>query len=668
VIDLVDPKHSSPHSPLLPQRALRYAWLIAVGALIGAVWAYVVALRQPVEYVSTARMFVSGRVNLPEASNAYSEELANYLGTQAEIMRSQEVGYRARQRVSLEQPTLKGDARLDIRVLPGTSIFNLSATGSDPAYSRAYLDAITIEFSQFKRERRMVSSQATIEQISTELTRLEKEINTQEQALLRFKERNNVSFWEQQLVASARFLADLKSREAALNMQLSIMDSWERTAAERGLAGNAVIGETGAVSVSDSPELNQTRQRVDTLIIEREELQQVLRPAHPKLKRLEEEISRLQKVIAMGVSKAHERRKERRAAMQSELEGLAKAISEWDSKSLESSRIEAEYQRLRGALERTRELYGRMLGSLQNLDTRKSVDQELVQTLQTASPATPVDARLRSRILSGMFIGGLSGLGLLIFAIRIDDRSHSIEETLERLNSRSFGEVPQRPSGPLSTTRKKFIEASFEEAFRRLRSLLLLGLPAGKAPVFLVTSALPSEGKSEIAINLAKAYARIGRKVLLIDADLRRGRIHRTLGEGDVSPGLAELIRRESSEDQVIRTTPEPNLSLVTNGHAGSQASELLSTGDLTGIIESFGRRFDLIVIDSAPIGPVDDTNHLVPLASRTLFVVRMRHTLIRHALKSINTLKARGVSDVGVVFNRVRQEGGRYYSSYYQR
>ena len=663
----MDPKHPS-HSPLFPARALRYAWLVAIGAVIGAVWAYVVALRQPVEYISTARMFVSGRVNIPEASNAYSEELANYLGTQVEIMRSQEVGYRARQRVSLEQPTLKGDARLDIRVLPGTSIFNLSATGGDPVYTRAYLDAVTIEFSQFKRERRMVSSQATIEQISTELTRLEKEINTQEQSLLRFKERNNVNFWEQQLVASARFLADLKSREAALNMQLSIMDSWERTAAERGLAGNAEIGETGAVSVSSSPELSQTRQRLDTLTIEREELQQVLRPAHPKLKRLDEEISRLQKVIALGVSKSHERRKERRAAMQSELEGLAKAITEWDSKSLESSRIEAEYQRLRGALERTRELYNRMLGSLQNLDTRKSVDQELVQTLQTASPAAPVDARVRSRILSGMFIGSLCGLGLLIVATRFDDRSHSIEETLERLNSRSFGEVPQRPSGPVSATRAKFIEAAFEEAFRRLRSLLLLGLPAGKVPVFLVTSALPSEGKSEIAINLARAYARIGRKVLLIDADLRRGRIHRALSEGDVTPGFAELIRREASEEQVIRTTTEPNLSLVTNGHAGSQASELLSTGNLSGVLESFARRFDLIVIDSAPIGPVDDTNHLVPFATRTLFVVRMRHTLVRHALKSINTLKARGVSDVGVVFNRVRQEGGRYYSSYYNR
>ena len=156
----MDPKTSlQPHTPLIPSRAWRYAWIVAVGAVAGAAWSYVSAVRKPVEYASSSRMFVSGRVNIPEASSAYSEELANYLGTQAEIMRSQEVVFRARQRVQLEQPGIKGDAHLDIRILTGTSIFTLSATGDRPDYSRAFLDAIMAEFIQFKRERRMVTSQ-----------------------------------------------------------------------------------------------------------------------------------------------------------------------------------------------------------------------------------------------------------------------------------------------------------------------------------------------------------------------------------------------------------------------------------------------------------------------------------------------------------------------------
>ena len=439
----MDPKHSqSNQTPLIPPRAWRYAWIVAVGAIIGTVWAYVVAVRKPVEYASTSRMFVSGRVNIPEASSAYSEELANYLGTQAEIMRSQEVVYRARQRVQLEQPGIKGDARLDIRILTGTSIFTLSATGDNADYSRAFLDAIMAEFIQFKRERRMVTSQATIEQISAELTRLEQETNTQEQALLRFKERNNISYWEQQSLSSARFLADLKAREASLRMQLSVMDSWERVSAERGLAGNAEIGENGAVSVADSPELSLARQKVDALTIERDDLLRGLRPAHPKIMRLNEDISRQEKIIALGLRKVQERRKERRAAMQSELDGLAKAIADWDAKSLESSRIEAEYQKIRNALDRTHDLYSRMLTSLQNLDTRKGVDQEMVQILQAATPSTVVDQQLRSHTVSGLVAGLCGGLGLLFLAVRMDDRSYSVEDTIDRLGCRSLAEVP----------------------------------------------------------------------------------------------------------------------------------------------------------------------------------------------------------------------------------
>lgn len=665
----MDPKHPHPqHSPLIPSRAWRYAWIVAVGAVVGAAWSYVSAVRKPVEYVSASRMFVSGRVNIPEASSAYSEELANYLGTQAEIMRSQEVVFRARQRVQLEQPGIKGDARLDIRILTGTSIFTLSATGDRADYSRAFLDAIMAEFIQFKRERRMVTSQATIEQISAELSRLEQETNTQEQALLRFKERNNISYWEQQAVASARFLADLKAREASLRMQLSVMDSWERVSAERGLAGNAEIGENGAVSVADSPELGLARQKVDTLTIERDDLLRGLRPAHPKIMRLNEDISRQEKIIALGLRKVQERRKERRAAMQSELDGLAKAIGEWEVKSLESSRIEAEYQKIRNALDRTRDLYSRMLTSLQNLDTRKGVDQEMVQILQAASPSAQVDSRLRSHTVSGLVAGLCAGLGLLFIAVRMDDRSYSVEDTVDRLGCRSFAEVPQRASGPLSTGKKKFLESAFEESFRRLRSLISLGLPAGQVPVYIVTSALPSEGKSEIALNLARAFARVGRRVLLVDADLRRGRIHRALNAGEISPGFHELLSGDASEDQVIRTTAEPNLSLITAGGTTTHASEILSTSDLSGRIESLSRRFDVLVFDTAPIGPVDDTNHLVPFASRVLFVVRMRSTPLRQALKAVTTLKQRGVRDVGLIFNRVNQEGSRYYYSYHKK
>lgn len=658
----------SSQTPLISARAWRYAWLIAVGAMVGAVWSYVRTVRQPVSYASSARMFVSGRVNLPDASGAYSEELANYLGTQAEIMRSQEVVSRARQRVELEQPGMKGDAHIDIRVVPQTAIFSLSATGGSAPYCRAFLDALMEEFIQFKRERRMVTSQATIEQISTELGRLEKAIGAQEQELLRFKERNNITYWEQQSVESARFLADLKSREASLRMRLTVMDSWDRTASENGLSGSAEVSATGGVTLVEAPELTQARIRLDELTQERETLLRGLRPIHPKVIRLNDDIARVERVVALGVGRGNARRKEQRLAIEAELEGLATSMKEWESRSLESSRMAAEYEKIRTSLERTRGLYDRLLGSLQNLDARKGVDQELVQILQTASPAEEVDRALRSHLLSGSIAGMAVGFGLLMLAARLDQRSYTVEETVERLGCRGFVEVPQLPAGPASTARRRFTESVFEESFRRLRSIVHMGLPAAPAPLFLVTSALPSEGKSEVALNLARAFARTGKKVLLVDGDLRRGRLHRALAVGAISPGFCELLEEKADLDSVLRPTTEPNLTMIASGVSGSHVNELISTSDITGCLGRLRERFEVVILDSAPIGPVDDTGHLLPMASRVLFVVRMRHTPLRQAQKALATVKLRGGVDVGLVFNRVHPEGGRYYYSYHRR
>lgn len=656
------------HAPLVSPRVWRYAWLIAVGAVAGALWSYVQAVREPVTFSSSARMFVSGRVNVPEAASAYSEELANYLGTQAEIMRSQEVLSRARQRVELEQPGLKGDARIDIRVVPQTAIFSLSATGGVGPYCRAFLDALMQEFTQFKRERRMVTSQTTIEQISSELGRLETSIGEQERELLRFKERNNITYWEQQSVESAKFLADLKSRDASLRMRLSVMDSWERTAAENGLAGGADIGPTGGVSFSEPTEFTQARIRLDELVQERDSLLKGLRPIHPKILRLNEEIARTERIVALGAGRAGARRKEQRLAIEAELEGLSKSIKEWEARSLESSRMAAEYEKIRTSLDRTRGLYDRLLGSLQNLDARKGVDQEMVQILQVATPAQEVDRALRSRLVSGALAGMAAGFGLLLLAARLDQRSYSVEETVERLGCRGLVEVPQLPSGAASAGRRKFTESVFEEAFRRLRSIIQMGLPAAPAPLFLVTSALPSEGKSEVALNLARSFARTGKRVLLVDCDLRRGRLHRALAAGAVSPGLCELLEERADLDAVLRPTTEPNLSMIAAGTSTSHVNELLSTSDITGCLGRMRERFDVVIVDSAPVGPVDDTAHLLPIVNRVLFVIRMRHTPLRQAQKALATVKLRGGEDVGLVFNRVRPEGGRYYYSYHRR
>lgn len=652
-------------NPLISPRVRRHGWILIVCALVGAAYNAHKVWRLPATYVSEGRMIVSGRVNIPDAQAVYSEELANFLGTQLEIMRSEQVSSRARQRVQLEHPGLSGSAGIDVSVVQRTSIFILRTTSAEPAYARAFLDALMREFIEFKRERRLAVSQNTIEQISAEINRIERELITAEQQLLLFRQKHNIGFWEQQSASSAKYLSDLKDREARLRLQLSLLENWKKATAAEGLAPNGGIAP-GVENLSAQPELAAARQRLLPLQVEYEQRARFLRPAHPKLTALTQEIERQKRLIAILEVQLQHNEQERRAAINAELASIATAELELEAKVAESSRIEAEYQKNKSTIERTRELYNRMVASLQTIDLGKGVDQEMVQILQPASTARPAAKPLREQATTGLTVGALVGLVLFSLVVRIDNRTYSPAEASELLNCRPFGEIPPRDAG-LFRHRRALSHASFDEAIRRLRSLVLVTPSLRAKPVLLITSALASEGKTEVALQVASTMASTGKRVLLIDLDLRRGRMHAAFGSPHSPSGMHEFLRGEATAEQVILATPQAGLSYVPRGNDTDHAGDLLGRSALAEQFTRLTTGFDLVVIDTAPVGPVDDTNWLLPLAGLVLFVVRVNRTPLHAVAEGLAYLRSREVADIGLVFNGVEANRGDKYYKYYQ-
>lgn len=651
-------------NPLLSPKARRYGWVVVAATFLGALLGFLRVRQTPDEYFSNGRMIVSGRLVVPDAQAVYSEELANFLGTQIEIMRSEQVLSRARQRLQLERPGLDGNARVDVNVLQRTSIFVLRAVGSNPEFVRAYLDAVMREFIEFKRERRLAVSQSTIEQIASEISRLEREIGTNEQALLVFRQKHNIGYWEQQSASSARYLSELKDREAKLRLQLSLIDNWNKATAAEGIApGRAAPGLENATPQND---FTATRQKILTLQIEYDQRATGLRPAHPKMKAMQAEIDRQQRLLQIMEQQQQQGERERRAAINAELASIATAEVEWEAKVAESSRIEAEYQKLRSTIDRSRELYNRMVASLQTLDLSKGVDQELVQVLQPASAPAPADKPFRQELSAGGLVGALLGLAIFSLISRLDNRTYSPVEAAEILGTRQFGEIPSRRQGVLQR-RDHITEAGFEEAVRRLRSLILVTPSLREKPVVLVTSALASEGKTELSLQIATAIANSGKRVLLLDADLRRGRMHAAFGRESSPPGMHEYLHGELSAADAIHPTPHAGLFFVARGNDTAHAGDLLSRASLSERVKELGQGFDMIVIDSAPVGPVDDTNWLLPLAGLVLFVVRIGRTPLRAAAEGLGYIRSRGVAEVGLVFNGVELDRSSKYYKYYQ-
>lgn len=200
------------------------------------------------------------------------------------------------------------------------------------------------------------------------------------------------------------------------------------------------------------------------------------------------------------------------------------------------------------------------------------------------------------------------------------------------------------------------------EQFRTLRSRLYQIRSNQTLRTLLVTSAVPAEGKTFVTTNLAQAIVRQpGRRVLIIDADMRCARLHVSLGAPS-SPGLTEYLLGEADEMSVIQSPEEGNLCLIPGGKQATNPSELLSNGRLKRLLDRVTPVFDWVILDSPPCLPVADASIVADLCDGVLLVVRAASTFSEVAKRACQELQGRNI--VGVVLNAADED--HIFSSYY--
>jgi polysaccharide biosynthesis transport protein len=203
---------------------------------------------------------------------------------------------------------------------------------------------------------------------------------------------------------------------------------------------------------------------------------------------------------------------------------------------------------------------------------------------------------------------------------------------------------------------------AFLEAYRNLRSSLLYMATQGKRPrVILVTSAIPGDGKSMTTANLAITMALGGSRVLLIDADMRKGLLHRRLGL-EATPGLSEVLTATTHWKEAVRNTQIPNLTLLPRGNPSRNPGEMFLNKSMRDLIAELAREFDCVIFDTAPVMAADDVTSLAPHVEGVLFVIRANYTSARIARAALDLLYQREVSVLGLVLNGVQTTGGDYY------
>lgn len=653
-------------------------WVLALCVSAGLCWqAWRLATAEPV-YVSSAEMMVAPRVNIAESG--VQEETGQFYGTQIRLMMAPEVASRARARVRALQPDLtESPVALDVYQVSKTSIFGLNARGGDPAYVQAWLNAVMDEFIRFKDEMRQDTSDRTLASITEQLLRLEKELEQHESELFAFQKANDVVVVQEQGNTAAQYLIGLEKELADINKELQLLEmlSLDQRLADTPItpatpAADSSGQDTAAAIAAVGPEQDylKVRQELQLKRTELQELARFLKPRHPKIVALQEEIAQQETLLSIYREQSLQQLRTRREALVIKANNTRKLVEDWSQRALKANETLAEFRRLQANVERTKNTYDRLADMARSLDMSSNLSQGTIQVLQRASPAVEVRAGWLQALLQGALIGLVVGGGILFLLDRIDDRVNSFTELKDHFQEQVLGQIPRESNAGkrLTLLCQNDERQIYAEAFRNIRSSLLYMAIEGERPrVLAITSAIPSEGKSTIALNLAITMAFAGSRVLVVDADMRKGVLHEDLGTPH-TPGLSEVLSGQLPWKNAVIKTSYEGLDYLPRGRTLPHVGELLISPAAQTLVREVREAYDYVIFDTPPVLAADDTPSLSPKMDGVIMVMRASYTSSRMTQNSLDILYHRQVNVLGLIFNFIDTSLPDYYHYQYYR
>src|SRR3954465_4505086 len=471
--------------------------------------------------------------------------------------------------------------------------------------------------------------------------------------MIEFQKQNNIGFIQEEGNSAAAYLVRLNQQYAQLKTEydlLSLLDldqNLDRAQGKTDMPAAATTGtddKTPGMAFADvGPEADylKAKQALQLVKAERETLSKDLRPKHPKIIKLNDEITKQEKLIELYRNDTVEKLDTRRKSIGKQMENLQASIKEWESKALDLSQRLAQFNRVKGKVDRLKVLYDRLTNNLKEIDVSQVVDSgDQVGIMEAASAPMSVRPGLIKSLLLGLGCGAFAGILILILLDRIDDRMTSFGEFQHHFSENVLGQIPKEKSkGQVTLLQPDDARHVFAESYRNVRSSIFFMPCEGVRPkTFLITSAVPNEGKSTISANLAITMALSGARTLLIDCDLRRGALREAFGVSS-KIGFSEVLKQEVNWREVIVPTQYPTLFLLPRGKTLGQPSEHLLRESTDALIADMYNHYDYIIIDSSPVLAADDSTSLAPKIDATLFVVRLSYTSARLTRKSLELL-----------------------------
>lgn len=546
-------------------------------------------------------------------------------------------------------------AGLSVQPVRSSRIVRVSYDSPSPRYAQEVANGAVTAFVEMNLERSYAASSHARKFLEERLQDLKLKLEESERKLVDYAEEKDILTTGDDRTLTITNLEDANSAlSAASKERLKQELTWNQIKDAKQLPQ---AFETDAVAKLRS-------KRADLMILYQDKLK-LFKPGYPDMVQLRAQITELDNQIDREVARIKESLQLQYAAAVEEQKSLEQQVAELKREVSDYQERSIDYTILKREVDTNRSLYEGLLQRYKELSVAGGGgNPSNISVLDEAlRPGAPYKPNLKLNLSFALFFGIMAG-GLAAFAREFIDDSFSTPEEVEQgLGLPLLGVIPDVDDADLVDAMED-LRSPINEACRSLRTALQFSTSGGVPKTLMVTSSRPAEGKSFTAFSIARHFALLGMQVLLIDADLRKPSLHKRLGCIG-HRGLSNCLVGNATPPEVLQRTDYPNLEFMPAGALPPDPTELLASSRMASLLALASEKYDLVVIDSAPVGGMADAPVLSNFADGCLLVIHAHkapRTGVTNALKRLHFARA---DVLGAVLNRFDAKLSGYSASY---
>lgn len=544
-----------------------------------------------------------------------------------------------------------------VRPVPGSRLVDVSYKDPRSARAQRIANAYADAFVASNLDKRFQANAYAKTFLEDQIAQLRLRLKESEQDMLAFADRERiVQVGERASIAENNLSAANQALGGLISARIKSEESWRQVAQ----ADTISVPELLSNSVVDG-----LRGRRNTLAADYEEKLETFKPSYPemvqianKIKEIDRQLDVEVETIRRSLKAAYETALGQERQMRERIEALRSEVLELQKRSVQHNLLQRE-------VETNRKLYNSLLQRLREVDVASGVGTNNVFIVDAAQgPNAPSEPRLGRTLILSFALGLFGGLGGAYLLEILDDRVRVPEEIEELTGLSTIGIIPAGASEDAFVDAFNDPHSAVSEAYRSLATALQFATETGLPRSLALTSAGPGEGKSSTAIAIARHFATVGMRVLLVDADLRKPSLHTKLNL-DNSIGLSNYLTGASTPPETFQATETQNLTFMASGPLPPNAADLLAGTRMFSLISVGLEAFDLIVVDGPPLLGLADAQLLTNSVAGTVFVVgsaQQRKGAIRNALRRLGQAR---IPVLGVVLTKFDAKASGYGYGY---